>query len=236
MSDCLRIGYSALSSDEAQIRTLILHAGSVHEPIRGSLRTISLAEEPVYDALSYVWGDASVTKPIQIEGVEFNATRNLERALRHLRDDSDDLTLWVDAGANFEAIYAVRRTLTFSCWWVVCINQNDIEEKSKQVAMMGRIYQQCHQVRIWLGCDETTCNLEQPLRKIDSTLDAWAEKQDPFEIVRFLANDEHISDWQCFSDGGSGLHPVYRASAAFEASWAGFRTIAKSTWWTRMWT
>jgi hypothetical protein len=101
MSDCQRISYLALSSDEAQSRIIILHAGSVDEPIRCSLRTISLAEEPVYDALSYVWGDASVTKPIQVEGSEFDATMNLERALRHLRDDSDDLTLWVDAGANF---------------------------------------------------------------------------------------------------------------------------------------
>ena len=98
MSDGRQIDYHHLSSREEQIRALILHAGNFHESIRCSLRIVSLAEEPSYDALSYVWGDASVTKPIQVEGVHFDATVNLERALRHLRATSDDLTLWVDAG------------------------------------------------------------------------------------------------------------------------------------------
>lgn len=98
MSNNEQIDYHTLSSDEEQIRTLILHAGKVGEPIQCSLRIVSLVEKPSYDALSYVWGDASVTKAIQVEGVQFNATANLERALRHLRDASDDLTLWVDAG------------------------------------------------------------------------------------------------------------------------------------------
>lgn len=109
MSDDQQVDYHHLSSNEEQIRTLILHAGKVHEPIRCSLRIVSLAGEPPYDALSYVWGDVSVTKPIQVEGVQFNATVNLERALRHLRDASDDLTLWVDAGAHTSARYTTRR-------------------------------------------------------------------------------------------------------------------------------
>ena len=99
MSNNGQIDYHALSPDEEQIRTLILHAGQVGEPIQCSLRIVSLVEEPSYDALSYVWGDATVTKPIHVEGVQFDATANLECALRHLRDTSDDLTLWVDAGA-----------------------------------------------------------------------------------------------------------------------------------------
>jgi hypothetical protein len=109
MSNGRQVDYHPLSSNEEQIRTLILHAGKVHEPIRCSLRIVSLAEEPPYDALSYVWGDANVTKPIQVEGVRFDATVNLEHALRHLRDASDDLTLWVDAGTHIFASHTTRR-------------------------------------------------------------------------------------------------------------------------------
>lgn len=58
MSSSQQIAFHALSSQEDQIRTLILQAGKVHEPIECSLRTISLATEASYDALSYVWGDA----------------------------------------------------------------------------------------------------------------------------------------------------------------------------------
>lgn len=116
----------------------------------------------------------------------------------------------------------------------MCINQKDIGEKSKQVAMMGRIYQQCSLVRIWLGCDEMECGLEQSLSGVSGVLNHQAENQDPFKIVRSLANDEHIREWDCFQKDGDGL--VYQSSHAFETSWSGFCTIAKSTWWTRMWT
>ena len=37
--------------------------------------------------------------------------------------------------------------------WVdaICINQNDVEEKTKQVAMMGRIFMQASRTVIYLG-------------------------------------------------------------------------------------
>ena len=93
---------------------------------------------------------------------------------------------------------------------------------------MGKIYQQCSQVRIWLGCDETKCGLKQSLSGVDIMLNDRVEEGDPFKIVRSLAKDEHVSDWDCFRKDAGGL--IYDTNAAFEASWLGFRTIAKSTW------
>lgn len=78
------------------------------------------------------------------------------------------------------------------------------------------------------------CGLEQSLSGVSGVLNHQAENQDPFKIVRSLANDEHIREWDCFQKDGDGL--VYQSSHAFETSWSGFCTIAKSTWWTRMWT
>ena len=116
----------------------------------------------------------------------------------------------------------------------MCINQNDIEEKSEQVALMGKIYRRCAQVRIWLGCDEIHCDLEQSLERAGVTLAGRMEKRDPFEVVRSFAQDGHITDWKCFSKKGDEL--VYKTSAGFEASWSGFCNVARSSWWTRMWT
>jgi hypothetical protein len=65
-------------------------------------------------------------------------------------------------------------------WTAVCINQNDIEEKSGQVALMGQIYRQCSQFRIWLGCEDAECRLEQLLRRVDSMMDDFSGEQDPF--------------------------------------------------------
>lgn len=98
MSPNPQINYQPLSPSSPQIRTLILHPGKPTDPIQCSLHVISLADSLSYEALSYTWGDVSITRPIEVDGTQFKATVNLERALRHLRDVSSDLTLWVDAG------------------------------------------------------------------------------------------------------------------------------------------
>jgi len=46
---------------------------------------VSLVDEPSYTALSYVWGDPTITKPVLVNGIEVQVTLNLERALRHIR-------------------------------------------------------------------------------------------------------------------------------------------------------
>jgi hypothetical protein len=93
-----RIHYEPLLPEKKNIRTLILHGGKVHDPIRCALLVVSLEQQPTYEALSYTWGDASDTAPIEVDGARFHATVNLERALRHFREVDHDLILWVDAG------------------------------------------------------------------------------------------------------------------------------------------
>ncbi|OCL02256.1 HET-domain-containing protein [Glonium stellatum] len=57
-------------------------------------------------------------------------TENLFFALQRLQDTIDTLILWVDS---------------------LCINQSNNDEKSKQVELMGSIYQQAACVIAWLG-------------------------------------------------------------------------------------
>ncbi|APA09178.1 hypothetical protein sscle_04g039480 [Sclerotinia sclerotiorum 1980 UF-70] len=83
-----------------------------------------------YTALSYVWGDARVTKSIYIDNKTFEVTANLDSALRHLRDSSRGQLLWVDA---------------------ICIDQTNDNEKSKQVVQIGRVYQVARNTVIYLG-------------------------------------------------------------------------------------
>lgn len=86
-------------------------------------------------ALSYVWGDASITEPMMINGHPFQATRNLVAALRDIVSTvhSPLTAIWVDA---------------------VCINQCDIAERSAQVKLMGMIYGSCKEALCWLGPEE----------------------------------------------------------------------------------
>jgi hypothetical protein len=80
--------------------------------------------------LSYVWGDIRDSANITFDGRTVSVTKSLETALRHLRYPDKSRTLWVD---------------------YVCINQEDIQERSQQVAKMGSIYEQATSVLIWLG-------------------------------------------------------------------------------------
>ncbi|RYP83370.1 hypothetical protein DL770_005390 [Monosporascus sp. CRB-9-2] len=86
-----------------------------------------------YSALSYAWGSPSNTKLIIVNGVEISVGSNLEAALQVLRREpefNDGLKLWVDA---------------------VCIDQNNVDEKSKVLPTMQVLYRVALSVTVWLG-------------------------------------------------------------------------------------
>jgi hypothetical protein len=113
------IAYSALNRDKREIRLLTLCSGSFEDEIRCKLGIVSLDETPTYTALSYCWGNQSEQSEVFVDEKKVAVTKSLEIALRYAREDNQDLALWVDA---------------------ICINQENLKEKSYQVGMMGSIY------------------------------------------------------------------------------------------------
>lgn len=122
--------------DEDGIRLILLQPRRVQcTPIQCSLihTTLSKYDDELidqYTALSYVWGDTTNTRTVLVDRLHVDVTENLHTALSDLQDEQRPLYLWADA---------------------LCINQDDIEEKSRQVAMMGRIYMTAHHTIIYLG-------------------------------------------------------------------------------------
>jgi hypothetical protein len=53
--------YSPLDPTHHETRIFILRLGKWDDEIHGTLRKVSLDEQPEYTALSYVWGDAKDT-------------------------------------------------------------------------------------------------------------------------------------------------------------------------------
>ena len=92
--------YEQLPVNESRTRVLVLHSRSSNAALVScSLEVMTLDPEPskAYTALSYVWGDASVTEDIIVNGVSFAVASNLASALRQIRKTFGEVLLWADA-------------------------------------------------------------------------------------------------------------------------------------------
>ena len=98
-----------------------------------------------YEALSYVWGPTQNLAMIYVEGARLSVTRSLGAALPYLRYKDRPRTLGVDA---------------------ICVNQEDLEERSKPVKKMAALYKGAERVVVWLGSQ--TKESHQALQAVES--------------------------------------------------------------------
>jgi hypothetical protein len=78
--------YAPLMQENKEIRLLVLEAAATStSQITCSLHIASLDEDPAYEALSYVWGNASNPKTILLAEQEHQVTPNVFDALTALR-------------------------------------------------------------------------------------------------------------------------------------------------------
>lgn len=160
--------HTALKAGE--VRLLSLHPGSGSDILSGSLIVTQLDPEhneiPHYEALSYAWGDQTDPDHITLRSSNAGSDvaddgsslrlpigRNLAAALRQLRQDSDTRALWCD---------------------LICIDQQDLEERAVQVRRMGAIFKHASRVFAWLGpADDHSrlalCTLSEVAAYIDCT-------------------------------------------------------------------
>ncbi|KAH8600659.1 heterokaryon incompatibility protein-domain-containing protein, partial [Bisporella sp. PMI_857] len=96
---------------------------------------IAIEKAPQYEAISYTWGTGEKDRLIFIEDRWLPVTRNVHKILEDRGSYLRTRWLWIDA---------------------VCINQDNLEEKSTQVAMMGDIYSGADRVIVWLDNKEIT--------------------------------------------------------------------------------
>ena len=118
--DLPAFGYHELDHESRAFRLMrLLPSVDFDAEICCELFESSLDNCPRYEALSYVWGDANITVPIQLHDTTRSVTTNLGLALRYLRLAEEERIVWVDA---------------------LGINQADSLEKDHQVRQMRSIY------------------------------------------------------------------------------------------------
>jgi hypothetical protein len=140
----------------------------LQKQIRCSIEIVDLKDKPEYDALSYTWGDPltvyasadQVSPPkawaarcmeIVCDGKPLSITTNLYTALLSLR--------WCASCQRKGKFKREREEASFrqaSYIWIdaLCIDQSNLDERSQQVSLMGRIYAQAQTVSVWLGGDD----------------------------------------------------------------------------------
>jgi len=127
--------YSPLLHNGDSFRLLrVLPSLRQGSPIRCELFTSSiLRERDKYIAGSYVWGPPEPTMSIVVDGKHFQVRENLFRFLKAFRSRYQSQVIWLDA---------------------ICINQDDMQERSHQVQEMKQIYSGAKCVYSWLGYDK----------------------------------------------------------------------------------
>ena len=167
--------YHKLDEFKAQTRLVTIEKASDSDAlnIRCRLSVVSMHDKLSYIALSYVWGDPTVTESILVDDIPLSVTINLASALRHLREryKEEQITFWIDA---------------------ICINQQDLDERGSQVKMMGDIYSRAQRVIAWLGeADADSSKLFALLNAETGEIDAdrnWTEVEQSREAIKNLFN------------------------------------------------
>jgi Heterokaryon incompatibility protein (HET) len=122
--------YQPLDPSVDSIRLLKLEPGSGNDQIRCQFVHVAFASKPKYEALSYTWGRSDYPRTIVIDGHKVTLGENLYWALFNIRDQNEERLVWADA---------------------VCINQDDLDERNRQVSLMAFIYSRAQTVLVWLG-------------------------------------------------------------------------------------
>lgn len=180
------------------IRVLRLEPGSGKQPLRGSLQLIDLDDPSclAYDALSYVWGTDDPTKQIFLDGRALMIRPNLFDFLSSVGRKQLGRPIWTDA---------------------ICIDQNNLAEKSAQVAMMGSIYEKSTCTRIWLG---------EPDLATRFFLECWVGT----DSKKSKSPNSRDLRTRCILHGVRHapriMRPILRP---------GFQSIANNDYWTRLW-
>jgi hypothetical protein len=193
------LGYDELRSNE--IRLIELLPGENDARVECRLFTSSLENHPEFEALSYVWGDPTVTTTISYDGRDMSVTMNLARALERLRHQDKDCSriLWADA---------------------ICINQSNTAEKNLQVPLMSQIYSGATGVLVWMGLEETVHVLE-ALAIIDfvhSRCEALRDASiNPYEHLEFAEINEFVAEKK-FGNAWASLR-IFLTAPYWERVW-----------------
>jgi hypothetical protein len=213
-----------LSPSQKLIRLLRILPGCRSETLKCELQVTDLVDSPQFEALSYVWGNPEPAAVVFCNGQPKKVTPNLGRALLRLRYDDRERLVWIDA---------------------ICVNQDDLLERSEQVKLMRDIYSQAWRVVVWLGEDEgeyaeTAIRIIQKATEycyseIGASLEDLSDG-DHLDIIKRAEELETEIPWSEKKKGRDFPPSKYEVNdSRSNTDWAAVSKLYSNTWFTRIW-
>jgi hypothetical protein len=205
--------HEPLDEYKNEIRLLVLdpydedkETGFADQPLKCNIRRRYLdpgTPGPEYHAISYSWGTDKGTVPICVSGRLLEVPKSTENVLRSLHRCSGGISaaVWIDA---------------------ICIDQENVQEKGKQVAMMDLIFKSAAVVHVWLGpSDNSTAAAISSIRAI-------VEERVQGRNIAWLANS-------ATKTGTHELKEYIEIPLPGQCSRPAFVNFFSSGWFARLW-
>jgi hypothetical protein len=146
--------YRPLNPGRKEIRVLMVKPGQPDDHLVCFFRYLSLTDEEhlPYYTISYCWATLRGHEAITVNGQKLTVTASSAAALRRVRLPDFVPLIWIDA---------------------VCINQQDLEERSQQVGMMSLIFSRTALNLVWLGEGDSPHLVEEAMSDIREEAHAY---------------------------------------------------------------
>ncbi|KAJ3541341.1 hypothetical protein NM208_g4658 [Fusarium decemcellulare] len=217
--------YTPLGDPSKNIRLLeiFVRDSERRPPVTCRMRTVALQDAPPFAALSYVWGDPNERENIVLNSQLVPVTKNLEGALR--------------CAPSFQTIHPACGP-TFLLWAdAICIDQGNLGERTAQVKLMAKLYQQAECVFAWLGSQDEL----KAFRSLSHVMDEIArlcESSNQSSILGPLISLKWLIPYPelCKNDTLSSKDPKLKdTSLLFNACWSAINDLLTRPYWTRVW-
>lgn len=176
--------YQPLPNNQKFFRLLELLPGSSEDTLRCRLQHTPLTAARPYEAVSYVWRvfhNSHDCATVLFGDKSLPITWNLQLALRYMRHETESRWLWADA---------------------LCINQQDLKERTAQVQCMRAVYSNASKVIFWLGL--VSFDVEAAFGFIDNVATMCPQTGDEvandFENLDRLLAETPDSIWSVFGE------------------------------------
>ncbi|KAF2164051.1 hypothetical protein M409DRAFT_25400 [Zasmidium cellare ATCC 36951] len=171
---------------------------------------------PPYAAASYVWGSPEHTSWVTLNDRHYEVRRNCYDALSQIRRQAPDSYVWRDS---------------------ICINQDDLDEKALQVAMMGDIYQRANMVYSCVGeHSDGSGDVIEVVREVASYVRSISPN--PGSNLGSLARQKICEITSCpgRDTGGEVMHDYSLYHRCLDPSFkSAFTVIGNRPYWNRVW-